>query len=462
MIRASRLVVFDPPSWREVRVTTIMHVAMIGLLVGNLGRIPVFSTGDRDAPILLNDLLVGIVLCAGALNAVRRRALQLDSVALFALTFAAVGGASTLLSIPRFGLTGFEALVSLAYLARWLFYFGIYVVLINALRSGDVVGLWRTLELYVLIFAAFGIVQSITMPDFAQLVYPDSRVRADWDPQGHRLVSSWLDPQLAGAFIMLTLLIELALISVRGRVPLWKPILLSVALLLTASRAGAVATVVGVAVIVATRGLSRRMLRISISLAVFAAVTTPVVLQLTGLMNKLHVDASAMQRVVAWTRAWRVLSEHPVIGIGFNAWGFVQERYGYERLYVFSYSLDGGLIFIALMSGALGLGLYIAMLTALIRRARRLWRNQAVPPEHRGLAVGTVAGTIALIVNSLFANALLLPYLMETMWVLWALVFAMAVAHRSPTRSRVTMRIVRMREELRGRRRNAVAVREST
>jgi hypothetical protein len=421
-----RIVGFRSHERLVVRITTVVRLALVGLFIGNLGRIPVFSTGERDAPILLNDLLVALVLGVGVLQWVSRRSLRLDGLAVLALLFAAIGGASTLLSIPRFGLTAFETLVSLSYLARWLFYFGLYVVLINALQSRDVDALWDTLEWLILAFAIFGIIQSLTMPNFAQLVYPSSRPRADWDPQGHRLVSTWLDPVFAGAFIMLGLLVELAQLSVGRRLPVWKPGVLAIAMLLTASRAAILAAIVGTIVIVLGRGLSKRLLRVSAGLGLLSAVALPAIIWFTGQTNKLNgVNESALQRYVAWSRGLHVFLENATIGIGFNAWGFVQEHYGYQRLYVFSYSLDGGLIFVALMTGVLGLTAYVAMLIVTMLRARHVWRDERASASHRGLALGIAAGTVALVIDSLFGNSLFLPFLMETMWVLWALVFVL-------------------------------------
>src|SRR6185295_7226585 len=116
------------------------------------------------------------------------------------------------------------------------------------------------IEKIMLAFAAFGIVQSLTMPNFAQLVYPNSRVVADYDPQGHRLVSTWLDPNYAATFIEIALLVQLGLISTGARVARWKPVLLTVALVMTASRGAVVSLVPGIAVIVLARGLSKRVL----------------------------------------------------------------------------------------------------------------------------------------------------------------------------------------------------------
>jgi hypothetical protein len=422
----SLMLAFRPREWRLIRVTTLVRIALVGLLIGNLGRIPAFSTGQRQTAILLNDLFVAAVLFAGVVHAVAMRSLKLDRVATLALAFAAVGGGSTLYSITRFGLTPSEVLVSLGYLARWLFYFTTYVVTINAARAEDADELWGTLETIILIFAAFGIVQSLTMPDFSQIVYPESRPSLDWDRQGHRLVSTWLDPVFAGMFIGAGLLIEIALISVGKRVPRWKPFLLSIALLLTASRASLGALLVGIGVIVLVRGLSKRLLRISSLIVVLLVAGAPLVLRFTKLYEKLTVDVSGLERVVAWLRAWRVFSEHPIIGIGFNAWGYVQERYGYPRTVTFSYSLDGGLIFTALMTGVVGVTLYVWMMRTVVRRARTVWRDSTASMEHRGLAIGITAVSIALVAHSLFGNSLFLPFLMEMMWVLWAIVFAMS------------------------------------
>ena len=418
-----RLVAFQSRDGVVVSLQTLVRIALAGLLIGNLGRIPAFSTGEREVPILLNDLLVAMLLVAGAVRAIHVRSLRLDSVALLSLAFAAIGGGSTLWSIPRFGLTGFEVAVSLGYLARWLFYFGLYVVFINVLKTADIEPIWRTLENLLLVFAAFGILQALLLPNFAQIVYPSSRVAFDWDAQGHRLVSTWLDPVFAGAFIMLGLLIEVAQISVGTRIAAWKPTLLTVAMVLTASRAAVLATAVGGLVILAAVGLSKRLLRFGTGLTLLAVGAIPLVLWFTGLFNKLQVDGSAMKRFISWARALHVFVEHPVIGIGFNAWGFVQERYGYVRLYAFTYALDGGLIFIALMTGMVGLVVYIAMLLVTMKRARRIWRASTSSLEHKGLAIGIAAGTVALVVDGLFGNSLFLPFLMEIMWLLWAFLF---------------------------------------
>lgn len=415
----------------DLRPAAVVRLALALLLVGNLVRVPVLETGAKDAPIFFNDLLIVGVLIVGFAAALRARSWRLDAPAVFAITFAGVGLVSALLAVPRFGLSGFELVFSLAYLARWLAYFGIYLVVINSARQGDVASLWRALEGTILVFAGFGIVQSLFLPDFAQIVYPSAERFVDWDPQGHRLVSTILDPNLAAAMILLVLLVHLAQISTGAAVAFWKPLLLVAALTLTLSRSAFVALVAGGAVILAVRGLSRRLVRLAALVTVLSLPFVPTLLHLARTYNRFRFDdPSALSRVAGWLRGITIFADNPVIGVGFNTYGFVQEAYGFERGGKATFGLDGGLLFIAVMTGLVGLALYVGMVGLLMRRCRRIWRDRMRSAEHRGLAVGVAAATVTMLVHSVFGNTLIFPFVMEPLWVLWALTFVMLSADR--------------------------------
>jgi hypothetical protein len=66
------------------------------------------------------------------------------------------------------------------------------------------------------------------------------------------------------------------------------------------------------------------------------------------------------------------------------------------------------------------------MLLAITRRCRAIWRDHERPPEHRGLAIGTVAVIVGLCVDSVFVNSLLTTFVMELFWILCALTFSIA------------------------------------
>lgn len=373
----ARVVAPGATALRELRLrpVVLLRLALLLMIVGQLGRIPVLPVGrSAEAPVLVNDLWVLGVLASVGLAALYARSLVIDGVAGLALLFAALGSIMAVLAITRFGLTGMQAVVSLAYLARWLVYFGLYIAVINVVRADDVMGVWHALETMMLLFAAFGIVQAIFIPHFAQVVYPDSRVGVDWDEQGHRLVSTLLEPNIAGAMIMLVLLIELAQLGAGERVSLWKPILLVAALVATLSRSSLLGLLVGGAIILGVRGISRRMVRFAIVVGVMLIPAIPRAVEFAARYNKISLsDASAMSRVVAWLRILDVWSDNKVFGIGFNTYRYVQVHYGYTPGEgIAASSADGGLLFILLLTGIVGLSLYLAMLGLIVRRCRRI------------------------------------------------------------------------------------------
>jgi putative inorganic carbon (HCO3(-)) transporter len=402
----------------------VFRWAQVGMVIANLGRIPVISTGDREAPVAVNEIFLGVVLMVGFIGAIRARSLRVDSVALTAALFAAVGGISAVWTAQQYGLTLFELAVSLAYLARWVFYALLYVTLRAAIAPSGAVSLWRAVEQMLIVFAAFGIFQAAFLPGFAQIVYPDSRDYVDWDPQGHRLVSTVLEPNIAGAMLMIGVLVQLALISTGAPARNWRLLVMFVALALTLSRSSALGLMAGIAVIFAARGLSRRLLKIGAGIAVLFVVALPKFLELAMTYGKFNVglDTSAGARVFSWLRALQVFADHPILGVGFNTYGYMAERYGWVRLGAAAYGSDGGLLFIAAMTGVIGLAIYCFMLWLILSRCRSVWRDASAPEEHRGLAIGTAASTVAVVVHSVFVNSILTTFVMEILWVLWAVV----------------------------------------
>jgi hypothetical protein len=409
----------------RLRVMDLLAAAIVLLLVGNLGRVPVFSVGVKDTPVMLNDMMVGLVLAGATIVAFRTRQVQLDRAVVLALMFCSVGFLSALLAVPKFGLTIPEFVVSIAYLARWAAYFGIYLVVINFATAGDVRRVWTVTERVILAFATFGIFQSLFLPGFAQRVHP-----GEWDIQGHRLVSTFLDPNFAGALIAIGLLVLLAQMSFGVPVPMWKPILLSAALILTISRSSVLAFIAGGLLIVAVRGISRQMLKYAAVAGVLVLPFIPLIIEFATRFGRFSTGGSAAVRVVAWLRALEIFADNPVIGIGFNTYGFVQEHYGWNPLGGADFALDGGLLFIGVLTGVVGVTLYSGMLGIFLWRCRRVSLDRERDPFDRGLAVGIAAATVALLVHSIFLNSLLYPFLMVVMWSLWGLTAIMA---RSPT-----------------------------
>ena len=402
----------------------MFRVAQCVMVVANLGRIPVISTGERQAPITINELALAAIVGVGMIAVLRRRELHLDRIAVTALLFAFIGAASAVWNAHTYDIGGVALVVSLAYLARWLAYFMLYVVLRNTIARADATKLWTPMEWMLLVIAGFGILQSAFLPDFAQMIYPDPDRTGDWDVQGRRLVSTILEPNIVGAMLMIGLLVQFAKISTGAFVKRWHVALLLIALILTVSRSAVLGLAAGVMTLLWIRGLSRRLIRVLFVIGAVGLLALPLLLRLAIAFNKFSFDAqsSGGLRIVAWLRALGILGDHLAFGIGFNTYGFVSEAYGYERAAASSYATDGGLLFIAVMTGLIGLVVYCSMLGIVMTTARRVWTDPGQTPEARGLAIGVASSTVAVVIHSVFANSILTTNVMEMLWVLWALV----------------------------------------
>ena len=410
----------------------VLRFALLLLVVANLGHIPALDLGARQAPLFLNDLCALAVLATGTAAMAHARSMRLNDVALFAILFASIGALSAVASVGRFGLTTFELIASLAYLARWVVYFGIYVVVINCVKERDVGPLWRALETTMVAFAAFGVFQSIFLPDFGLMVYPEAEIYSQIDPQGHRLVSTILEPNIAAAMIAIVLLVQISRLAFGAGVTGWKLWLLVVAFALTLSRSGAAGFIAGMTLILGVRGLGKRFLKFVGAALLLVILSLPVLLPFAQQYQKFNLAGGSgfAARIIGWGRALETFAQAPWFGVGFNTYGFVQERLGFPRVGAASYSVEGGLLFIAVMTGIVGLTLYSTMLWRVLRSCRGLWRMTYALPEERGLAVGTAAATVAILVHSVFVNSLLTPFVMFPLWVLWGLVFIVGSAAR--------------------------------
>jgi O-antigen ligase len=81
-----------------------------------------------------------------------------------------------------------------------------------------------------------------------------------------------------------------------------------------------------------------------------------------------------------------------------------------------------------------GLALYLALLGLVVARCRRLWREREAPAQARAFALGTAAATVALVLHSVTVNSLLLPFLMEPLWLMAGIVYLYARAQRAAVR----------------------------
>lgn len=389
-------------------------------------RLSIGTTGGKTAPLLGADIavLAAVAVCGVAM--LRRGRLKLDVAGWAGIAFIGVGLISALRTAITDDLSVLQLAFALAYLARWTTYFALYVMAAELLDARGAQRVAKALETGLLLFAAFGIAQSLFLPGFAQWVYPEGVLYVDWDPQGRRLVSTMLDPNFAGALLMLGTMLLGGRIVAGVKVPAWRLLLLLTALLLTLSRSSFLAFIVGSTVLVAARGIPKRALKIGAVAVVLLLPVLPRLIAFATSFNKLSLDASALARLVAWARAARVWSDNPMMGIGFNTYGFVQRQYGWRVQGGAAFGLDGGLLFVGTLTGIIGLACLGYLLWRVARRGWRTFHDASLSAEGRAVGIAAAASVPALLVHSVFVNSLLLPYVMLPCWLLWALPRAFA------------------------------------
>ena len=411
---------------------TLVTFGAVAMALGNVGRIPMGALGGRTAPFVVADVATALVWFALAAVVLGGRVrVTLDEISLPVVAFVAVATISTVLGIDRYGMDFKDAVGTLAFLVRWVMYFGWYLLVVWCLTPDEARSAWRYIETALIVFAAFGILQSAFLPGFAQLVHNEPGLPV-WDEQGHRLVSTLLDPNFAGLLIVIPLLFRLARIAegIEERGSSWILTLLVAALVLTVSRSSALALVVGLAVIAVLRGVRSKL---SYTVLVGAAFVVPALVLMRGYlasMNRLYIDTSALERIIPWTRSLALFLEHPVLGIGFNAARQAQMAHGWVPVGIADVSLDAGLLFVATMTGAIGLLFYLVMLWRVLRVSRRVCGDPDIPSADRAHGTATAACTVAMLVHSFFANSLLLPFVMQIFWVMWGTLMHIASDRR--------------------------------
>jgi len=396
----------------------LVVVFLCSLLLGQVGKIPLISTDIKNARILLSDLLaaaLGLWLFASVLVSGR---IRLDRPLALAACFVAVNALAICVTAVRFELTAEQIAFSSLYLIRWSLYAALYAFSLTALRAASASRMIRAAVAACGVFAAFGIIQSIFMPNFAFVVYPDAIPYIDWDIQGNRLVSTFLDPNFAGAFIMFGVLYAHAQ-GADGKPSYPLLALFWVALILTLSRSSIIATLLGLGLLtVRTRSFGK----LFVPLACFALIATLAadrLVRFASTYNKLTlVDPSALSRLGEWLLAWRIFTDNPLLGVGYNTFGFVRATYGAAAAGNRAFGSDGGILYMAAVSGIVGVGLLGAVLWRLMTLGWRTYQTRALPHNVRVLGLTLHAWIPSLLVHSAASNSLFYPFIIGPLFLL--------------------------------------------
>jgi len=401
------------------------------LPLGSLSRLPIgdvaFTVNDVILPVMIGLWLLYILVI--------QKRVVLPPRTMLIVGFAFWAFITLLFSLRFLGMAQF--LISGLYLVRWVEYAFVFFIGYWLFTQGEEAKatMRATVKMLLwgqLMFVLAGFLQFALFPNFSKFV------QHGWDPHYYRLLSTFLDPNFAGIFIVLGMVLfgaffllkeETILPTKTSKSVSYVYVLLAlVAIVLTFSRS----SYLGFAVAVGCIGLlkSRAVLFVMAFVGIASFVFIPRVQ--TRVIGAFSFDETVMARLSQYELTLGIIEKDPVFGVGFNTFRYAQEDAGYFRDDR-GVSFEGGhagagsdssLLFILVTTGVPGLLLYLAMWGAFLKDAFRAYITRSNTTLVRALGLVIVVSQLALMAHTQFVNSMFYPWIMAWMWILLALMYA--------------------------------------
>lgn len=362
---------------------------IIGLPLSELARI---SFGQVATTLM--DVLV--LLIVGTFFVLKGRFMQKEElikpISLFVLSLIL----SLILNIPRLSLP--QLLVSSSYIVRWASYASIYFVI----RQFDLPFKQKINFLLIVsggIIVLFGFLQYFLYPDLRNLFY------LGWDEHLYRFFSwTFFDPNFAGIFLVLYFIFLLFQKEIKKILIVTLEGFTLISILLTYSRSAYLSLVIGlISYFIIFKRFKQALITIASFSILFIAISkVPAYSEGTNLLR----TASSLARFDSAKKALTIFRDNAIFGVGFDAYRYAQERYGYinesKRLIHSGAGTDNSFLFILATAGIIGFLAYIFLLYKLF----------SLGSNFLALSI------IVVLLDSLFINSFFYPPIMLWIWIL--------------------------------------------
>lgn len=250
----------------------------------------------------------------------------------------------------------------------------------------------RILQISGISLAILGILQFIFIPDlrFMEIF--------GWDPHYFRTVSTFLDPNFLGAYLVITAL------ALRDKKILFA--IIYVAILLTFSRSSYLMFLVSFLIL---SFLSKSMRLFIVTSILFLGLMGGfwIYTQLVTIPRGIDRSASASYRLGTWQQGVNIFEESPLLGVGFNSYRYAIREYGIGDTQFLnsrgSTTNDFSLIYVLATTGVLGLAAYLGFLIS-------IFKTKSI------IIISFLAG---LLVHGIFNNSLFYPFIL-----IWVIILA--------------------------------------
>ena len=373
----------------DILLTSILAFAVTAC---QLIRIPVGIGG-----ITILDITISL-FCLGGILRLKFNLKKPPRQIIAALIFLSLAAIS--LIFTPLNLTNEEYFISFSYTVRFFLY-----VLFAWLAFSNTFGnlrenLTKVLLLSGISFAFLGLLQFLFFPNLSFLNI------SGWDPHYFRTVSTFLDPNFAGAFLVLTTILIFQNLANYKKWGIIFFLIIFLALLTTFSRSSYLMFLVS-GLTFALLKKSKTFAFATILLFVLLLIGFQVYTNLVAEPRNIDRTQSASFRLNTWQQGLTLFKSHPTLGVGFNSYRYALRNYhlGDEKFLKShgSSSNDSSLLFVATTTGLLGLLAYLYF----------LWTLFKSPHENFILT----AGVTGRLIHSFCANSLFYPPILA--WLLF-------------------------------------------
>lgn len=387
-----------------VKLLKLLLVLFILLLsFGQLGRIPL---GDLSGAIYIHDgvLFILIILFFLRFTIVEGKlTLPIATVPLlFFICFAFLGLVNSLTIFPVS-----KVITGSFFLVRFCLYFSLYLLTVNILKKGEVYFFLSLFLIVALVLSALGFLQLIFFYDLSGLS------DYGWDPHIGRLVSTFLDPNYLGAFLLIAFCLSLSLLFFNklSRTFLFLPVIYIVAIVLTFSRSSYLASFVSVVLTGVFK--SRTLLLFLVPLFIFILILIP--RSKERISGAINLDVTAQARIESWQNASTIISDNFLLGVGYNNYRFAQGKYGFFKVEdpqggLSGAGTDSSLLLVLATTGIFGLISFLVFLGRILVFSFKIRNDNPI-------ALGFFTAICGLIINSQFVNSLFYPPVMAFVFI---------------------------------------------
>lgn len=373
----------------------VVILLFIGILAGQLIKFPLgFSSG-----INLLDIIVLMLCMVGILKA-RLKFSKPPLYIIFLSIFIVIGFLS--LTFTPLNLSLSEKFISFLYLVRFSSYIFLSYLIINKTFMIRKRYVYQLLCYSGIFLALFGLIQILIFPNLGFLE------PFGWDPHYFRLVSSFLDPNFAGGFLILTLIIIILShqLDLPRKFRIVSFLIVYLSIILTFSRSNILMLIVSFTTIALfKKSLKFFLFSLSISFLMIGSYITYDNLVIKP--RNINKNLSATYRLSSWKAGKEIFLKNPILGVGFNSYRFALDEYNLSPKQLIkgraSSSNDSSLLFVLSTTGIIGVSFFVLFLLSLFYVG------------YKGHMLGNSTGLIlfsslmGLLIHSFFVNSLFYP-----------------------------------------------------